>query len=150
MLIPLNQFEQIIDPTILKRGLSYFKNGNVDEPEELAPGEYEAIVSGSEQYIVRLSLKNNIVTEHDCDCPYDMGPVCKHIVAVIFALLDDTLNEEKPQKSKRSTKKNSGKPVEKKQTVSQQIDDILKKTWNLIPFFYKGAHFMGILFFVCR
>ncbi len=141
MIIPLNQFEQIIDPTILKRGLSYFKNGHVDEPEELAPGEYEAIVSGSEQYIVRLSLKNNIVTEHDCDCPYDMGPVCKHIVAVVFALLDDTLNEEKPQKSKRSTKKDSGKPVEKKQTVSQQIDDILKNTSHeaLLSFIRESA-----------
>ncbi|MBK6642699.1 MAG: hypothetical protein IPG39_16505 [Bacteroidetes bacterium] len=69
MLIPLNQFEQIIDPTILKRGLSYFRNGHVDEPEEIAPGEYEAMVSGTEQYTVRLTLKNNIVTEHDCDCP---------------------------------------------------------------------------------
>ena len=38
MNIPLNQFEQIIDETILKRGLDYFRKGLVEEPEELSPG----------------------------------------------------------------------------------------------------------------
>ena len=41
MQIPLNQFEQYIGETILKRGLQYFKNGYVHEPEEISPGEYE-------------------------------------------------------------------------------------------------------------
>ena len=44
MQIPRNQFEQYIYEAILKRGLSYFKNGNVHEPEEISPGENEAIV----------------------------------------------------------------------------------------------------------
>lgn len=128
MKIPLNQFEQIIDPTILKRGLSYFKNGDVNEPEEIAPGDFEAFVSGSQQYTVRLTLKNNIITDHDCDCPYDLGPVCKHIVAVIFYLVDDELFKAKPKKGKPASKGISGKPGEKKLTVSQHIDAILKNT----------------------
>jgi len=50
MKIPLDKFEQYIDETILKRGLKYFKNGHVYELEEISPGEYEAIVEGSEDY----------------------------------------------------------------------------------------------------
>ena len=48
MQIPLNQFEQVIDEDILKRGLSYFKKGRVYEPEEISPDEFETIVEGSE------------------------------------------------------------------------------------------------------
>ena len=40
MEIPLDQFEGYIDETILKRGLSYFKNGKVNEPEEIRKGVY--------------------------------------------------------------------------------------------------------------
>jgi hypothetical protein len=43
MQIPLNEFEQYINEKILARGLSYFKNGHVQEPELLSPGEYEFI-----------------------------------------------------------------------------------------------------------
>jgi hypothetical protein len=43
MNIPLNQFEQIIDETILRRGLDYFRKGLVEEPEELSPGCFEAM-----------------------------------------------------------------------------------------------------------
>jgi hypothetical protein len=36
MQISIHQFEQFINETILKRGLTYFKNGYVSEPEEIA------------------------------------------------------------------------------------------------------------------
>jgi uncharacterized Zn finger protein len=80
MNIPLTEFEQIIDETILKRGLSYFKNGYVTEFTEISNGEYEFNVSGTEEYTVQIKIKNDVIVEHNCDCPYDMGPVCKHIV----------------------------------------------------------------------
>ena len=91
MNIPLNEFEHIIDETILKRGLSYFKNGFVTEFSEISNGEFEANVSGTEEYAVNLKVKNDIIVEHNCDCPYDMGPVCKHIVASIFYLKQDEI-----------------------------------------------------------
>jgi hypothetical protein len=40
MEIPLKQFEQYIDEVILKRGLTYFKNGHVGEPEEITHSKY--------------------------------------------------------------------------------------------------------------
>ena len=119
MKIPLNEFEQIIDETILKRGLSYFKNGFVTEFVEISNGEYEANVSGTEEYTVHLGVKNNIIVEHNCDCPYDMGPVCKHIVASIFYLKQDELNLN--QKNILPTKKKKSK------TVTQQLKEVFDK-----------------------
>ena len=58
MNIPLSEFELIIDETILKRGLSYFKNGYVTEFTEISNGEYEANVSGTDEYTIRLEIKN--------------------------------------------------------------------------------------------
>lgn len=119
MKIPLNEFEQLIDERILKRGLSYFKGGAITDFSEISNGEYEAIVSGTEEYTVQLKISNNTITEHNCDCPYDMGPVCKHIVAVIFHLQQDKLELNQP---------NLPKPKKKKaKSVSQQVKELLKE-----------------------
>jgi hypothetical protein len=118
MRIPLNEFEQIIDETILKRGLAYFKSGAITDFSEISNREYEAIVSGTEEYTVQLKISSNTITEHNCDCPYDMGPVCKHVVAVIFHLQQDELELNQPSISKPRKKKT--KPV------SQQVKELLK------------------------
>ena len=117
MKIPLNSFEQLIDETILKRGLEYFEQGCVSEFNTIATNEYEAIVEGSEDYTVNLTLQNDIVVSHFCTCPYDLGPVCKHEVAVLFYMLQDELNlsENKPKKKKE----------QKKPTIENQIKTIL-------------------------
>ncbi len=86
MNIPLDEFEEIVGEVIFERGLSYFLNDYVTEFVEIAKGEYEAIVSGTDEYTVELKIENGVITEYDCDCPYDMGPVCKHIVASILYL----------------------------------------------------------------
>jgi len=119
MNIPLNEFEQIIDETILKRGLSYFKKGYVTEFLEISNGEYEANVSGTEEYTVRLEIKNNIIVGHNCDCPYDFGPVCKHVVASIFYLKQDELNLN--EKSVSLVKK------KKRKSVTLQLNELLDK-----------------------
>lgn len=117
MQIPLNQFEQYIDETILERGLTYFKNGHVHEPEEMSPGKYETIVEGTEDYTVQLTINNGIITEYVCDCPYDMGPVCKHVAAVIFYLQQDVLELNK--KTKGANTDQASKP-EKRKTVNSR------------------------------
>lgn len=123
MKIPLNEFEQYIDETILKRGLQYFKKGLVNEPEEVGPGEYEALVYGTDLYTVRLSVKNGVISEYACSCPYDMGPVCKHVVAVIFYL-----QQEEIKIYKKTVKKTAViKQVPKKKTIEEQVDGILEK-----------------------
>ncbi len=134
MNIPLNQFEQIIDETILKRGLSYVKNGAIADFTENSTGEYEATIEGTDEYTVYIKVKNQVITEHQCDCPYDMGPVCKHIVAAIFYLQQDALQLNEPQ-AKAPRKK-------KTKTVSQQIKELLKVISHeeLIEFVQENAN----------
>ncbi len=127
MQIPFNQFEQYISDTILKRGLSYFKNGRVQEPAEIRPGEYEAIVEGSVDYTVRLTIKKGIITGFVCDCPYDMGPVCKHVAAVIFYLQQVELDLKTKKKSKKSSE--PAKKVKRK-TIAEQVNELLEKATN--------------------
>jgi len=127
MQFPINQFEQFIDETILKRGLTYFKKGYVYDVEELSGGMYEAIVEGSDNYSVELKIVNGTVVEHVCSCPYDNGPVCKHVVAVLFYLQQELLEMktkiiplDKPPT--RLTNKSS-----KKKIATDQISEILQK-----------------------
>ena len=127
MQIPLNQFEQFIDETILKRGLSYFKNGYVSEPEEITHNVYEAIVEGTEDYTVELTIKNETIVEHVCSCPYDMGPVCKHVVAVIFYLQQDVLEIKQKNASKQGNKEKIATKKSKKKTITEQVNEVLEK-----------------------
>jgi len=85
MRITLSAFEQQIEESILQRGLTCFEGGAVGEVEQVSPGAYEAVVSGSENYVVRIAVKGDKIERHACDCPFD-GPVCKHVAAVLFHL----------------------------------------------------------------
>lgn len=116
MKIPLNEFEHLIDESILKRALAYFKGGAISDFSEISNGEYEAIVSGTEDYTVQLAIKNNVVIEHKCDCPYDMGSVCKHLVAVIFYLKQHELDLNQDS---------SATPKLKTKSVGQQVNELL-------------------------
>ena len=128
MEIPLSHFEEYIDEPILKRGLSYFKKGFVHEPAEIRPGDYEAVVEGSEEYTVKLSIRNRVITEHSCDCSYEMGPVCKHVAAVIFYLEQEELGltQNTKKASSKKAKASSSKPSKRK-TLAQQVDELLDK-----------------------
>lgn len=123
MEIQLDRFEEQIDEVILQRGLNYFRKGYVTDVEEIGYGDYEATVEGSDLYTVHLHIEKGIVTEYDCDCPYDQGPVCKHIAAVLFYLQQDMLYLEEDFPTKKTTKK------AKKPSEMEQVDKIL----HLLP-----------------
>ena len=120
MQIPFQQFEEYIDETILPRGLSYFENGYVDRPDEIISGLYEAIVKGTADYTVRIQLEGETVTEYSCNCPYDFGPVCKHVVALMFCIREEEPKLQQNRGSKKKTRKKS-----KKKTVSEQVEELL-------------------------
>ena len=120
--IKLPNFEQYVDDKILSRGMSYFKNGQVTSCEELSPGEFEAVVEGTEDYEVRLTVRRNMLKEFSCTCPYDYGNICKHIVAVLYYLK----NEDDALKIPDSRKEPGRKPAAKKgKTVAEQVDEML-------------------------
>lgn len=126
MRIPLNEFEQLIDENILKRGLAYFKGGAITDFSEISNEEYEAIVSGTEDYTVQLEVEDNTIIEHNCDCPYDMGPVCKHVVAVIFHLQQDELGLNQPSPNSPQTCGEQSRTKKKTKSVNQQVKELLK------------------------
>jgi hypothetical protein len=119
MKISLNEFEHQIEEKILKRGFDYFKKGYVTDVDELGDGGYEITVEGSETYTVRLSIKENIVTEFECDCPYDMGPICKHVAATLFYL-----QKERLETIELPVQKTPGKA--KEMSASEQTKQLLK------------------------
>lgn len=120
MKITLKDFEEQIDEVVLDRGLEYFELGCVKEVTPLNTYDYEAIVEGSEDYYVDLTIKNGVVKQYLCDCPYDYGPVCKHVVAVLYYMQKnlftiDITNEDWDEEYK-DTKQN---------TASEQVDETL-------------------------
>ena len=86
MLLTLDNFEQSVESKIVERGLDYFKDGYVARLEKVGDGEFSAVVLGSDRYEVFVRLDGASVSEHECDCPYDWGDVCKHKVAVFYAI----------------------------------------------------------------
>ena len=116
MNISLENFENEIDETILDRGLEYFEAELVVSCRRTG-NTVHAQVSGSEDYEVVFTLENESIVSASCDCPYDWGPVCKHIVAVMFELKDG--NQEKHWQVKVSKKGN--------QSIEAQAEQILEK-----------------------
>jgi hypothetical protein len=83
----LKDIDNWMDPVILKRGREYRINGHIVSLEEMDDGEYHAEVEGSELYTVKIRIDSNGEVEYwECNCPYDMGEVCKHQAAVFLEL----------------------------------------------------------------
>jgi SWIM zinc finger len=97
-MLTLDNFETAISPQILLRGKEYFKNQAVESLEENPPGTWTASVEGTEVYDVVIILSGKIITDQSCDCPYDGGVVCKHVVAVLYALHEQAVKPKKPSK----------------------------------------------------
>lgn len=86
MNIPISEFEEYIDEIILGRGYDYYVNGDVISLKNTSTGYWEALVQGSSTYKLSLRVEDHMLTEHSCTCPYDFGPVCKHIAAALYQL----------------------------------------------------------------
>ena len=83
----INNFEKYIEKKIISRGKSYYNSGSVLEVERLSMDKFGALVEGTDDYNVTVEIDRKLnVVFHTCDCPYDWGDVCKHVVAVLFEL----------------------------------------------------------------
>jgi hypothetical protein len=121
MNISISQFLQTAGPAILDRGRSYFRNGQVISFEEIQPGEYEAVVEGTEDYLVNLTVTDGEITDCSCTCPYDYGSICKHIVAAVMYLQKEEYGVQEPS----IVKKREKKPAAKRKTIAEQVDELL-------------------------
>lgn len=103
----LNDFEEQIDPKIIDRGYGYFLEDLVDGPELIEEGVRLAMVYGTESYRVEIHTdpeKSHVIKEWRCDCHYDYGPVCKHVVAVLYVMTETEITE--PDFAQQTGRKN--------------------------------------------
>jgi hypothetical protein len=81
--------EEFAGKTIYKRGLDYYRSGNVyNAVFDAESGRLEAAVYGNYgDYTVEISSTGRSALNADCDCPYEGYP-CKHVVAVLLLFID--------------------------------------------------------------
>ena len=120
------------DSKILERGKDYFRGGAVQELE-IDEEEISAVVEGTDEYQVTISLSDGEIDEMDCSCPYaEEHECCKHMAAVLYAYEDALKNRKgktQPDKNEKLTREKLCALVEKTdvQTVRQFLTDVL---WN--------------------
>ena len=101
----IQRFLDDVDPVILSRGQDYYRQGYV-ESIDYDNGLVTAEVSGSEvePYLVEINFDEyGEVEAWECDCPYDWGPVCKHVVAALLAVQAEPLEERYKGKVQRKS-----------------------------------------------
>ncbi len=98
----LTDFEADLPSEILKRGREYFAEERVRHLEKVAGGLWVAEVEGMERYTVEVRTHRHTIKGWECNCPYEHGPICKHAVALFYAIADEM---ELAQKSKSGKKK---------------------------------------------
>lgn len=82
----LKNFESGVEGKIVERGLDYYKSGDIKKHEKVGETEFSAVVFGTSKYSVYVKLNGETIVEHECDCPYDWGNICKHEVTVFYAI----------------------------------------------------------------
>jgi hypothetical protein len=87
MHIPLTEFELHVKPDPLERGLSLFERGQVESIHSLGKGLVEAVVHDSDgTWHPQLKIEKEAVTGTACKCDTGGEGLCRHAVAVVFAM----------------------------------------------------------------
>jgi len=113
----LNNFHKQISRKIYERGEEYYESDMVDNVEHDYPDTWTAEVEGNDLYSVEIKLTGDEIVSWNCDCPYEHGDICKHIVAVLLYIKDNrdehSVNIESPISPS-----------------NEQLSEILKQTNN--------------------
>ena len=107
-MMTLKDFENNISSTLLERGYNYFLDGCVDNLDKVASGLWMAQVHGTDTYTVEVRTHRTQIKGWDCDCPYDYGPICKHVIATFYAIVE-SMELEKSQSKQGTGKKKSNR-----------------------------------------
>lgn len=104
----IQDFELDIDHTILKRGKEYFLENKIYSLHQTIKNTWQAKVQGTDEYTVIVNLgNNNEIKNHECDCPYDYGTFCKHVIAVLYAIENKlVMGDAAKVPTKKTSKKN--------------------------------------------
>lgn len=95
-------FEEDYSKIILKRGLEYY-NYSCVKNVRIKDNSIGAIVEGTNNYHVGIEIKGDKVDSANCDCPYYYDhDECKHIVAVLYYLTNEKIDNTKNDESIRT------------------------------------------------
>lgn len=89
--LSLDSFENELHPTILERGFEYFENDQIQDVLCVGDNQFAAVAQGNYLYDVFIELKDTKLKAYDCSCPYDQGPMCKHLVGLLYHLKTEKL-----------------------------------------------------------
>jgi uncharacterized Zn finger protein len=84
MSIVVDRFEEDVHFLIAERGKEYYDAHQVLDLKETPEG-WTATIEGNEVYHVLL-VGHDVITRWQCTCPFEHGPVCKHVAAVFYAV----------------------------------------------------------------
>lgn len=77
-------WKKLFSKTILDRGYQYYSMGTVEDID-ISDKLITAVVSGSEDYEVEITLSDGEIEDMYCSCPYAAdGEYCKHMAAVLY------------------------------------------------------------------
>lgn len=85
----IKDFESWVSEYMLQKGVAYQE---FVENLQQDGDHWEADVYGTDKYVTGIRLKNGQVVHWNCDCPYDHGPICKHVVALLFAVREELVS----------------------------------------------------------
>ncbi|MCK5767251.1 MAG: SWIM zinc finger family protein [Candidatus Atribacteria bacterium] len=101
MILSMEDIRKLCTETSFQRGLEYFRMGNVTDLEQFG-NKITATVEGTRDYTVTIRADKKTI-KTTCNCPYDWGGYCKHIVATIIALSENypeiKRNKDKKEKN---------------------------------------------------
>jgi hypothetical protein len=101
--LTLENFKQTISPQILERGRRYYTRGHVVDLSLDDEAEWSAVVEGTELYDVHIVQAAGGELLAICTCPYDYGPICKHIAATLYAI-EEAFPEYREGRRRKSSK----------------------------------------------
>jgi uncharacterized Zn finger protein len=87
MSIHIDHFEEEIHFLLAERGKEYFDAHQVLMLKQTQDG-WTAVIEGNETYQVLLE-GHDMITQWHCTCPFEHGPVCKHVAAVLYAVREE-------------------------------------------------------------
>lgn len=91
-------WELLFKPHILHRGAEYYRDAAVEDLK-ITDTQITAVVLGTEDYDVKIDIKDGIIEAMSCTCPYAADDNhCKHMAAVLFACqeTEDLILSAKP------------------------------------------------------
>jgi SWIM zinc finger len=102
------------EPGRLKKARDYIRDGLITDIEEVEDCTWSALVSGSDEYDIKISLDGKSIVSSVCSCPDDLAQYCKHIAAVYLVVTGQDKVGAQKKAAKGNTREQRNKDLKNK------------------------------------